>query len=188
MRSAKYCNADCMLFILDILRQPCVIGNLRLDLLACSANDSMITSGEMPKRWWEKKKKSACYPIIFSRYPRWQANSLPRIYKVCNLLSVEALLVAATIIYIKSNNQFNVFENYANANWSIDRYAEWINNHGSDYQSGSGPGNGNITLFILIHSPAVCYYDFRLMHGKVRIIKRGFFTRTFPNYDPTSID
>ena len=41
---------------------PALIGNLRLDLLA-SANDSMITSGEMPKTVMEKKN-----PLVTGLY------------------------------------------------------------------------------------------------------------------------
>jgi hypothetical protein len=125
---------------------PALIGNLRLDLLA-SANDSMITSGEMPKTVMEKKNPlvTGLYSLVIPGAGEFTTENYT---KSAIFLSVEALLVAATIIYNnKSNNQFNVFENYANANWSIDRYAEWINNHGSDYQSGSGPGNGNITIY-----------------------------------------
>jgi len=121
-----------MLFILDILRQPCVDRKFATGFTGFGKrfNDHIGWNAKNG----DGKEESACYRLYSLVIPGAGEFTTENYTKSAIFLSVEAtLLVAATIIYNnKSNNQFNVFENYANANWSIDRYAEWINNHGSD--------------------------------------------------------
>jgi hypothetical protein len=184
MRSARIAMLILCCSFSTFCGNPALIGNLRLDLLA-SANDSMITSGEMPRTVMEKKNPlvTGLYSLVIPGAGEFTTENYT---KSAIFLSVEALLAAATIIYNnKSNNQFNVFENYANANWSIDRYAEWINNHGSDYQSGSGPGNGNIPIY-----PNPTLQQYATMISQINAWESANhsegFSHELPNYDPTS--
>lgn len=163
---------------------PALTGNLRLDLVA-SANDSTAASHEMSKMVMGKKNPlvTGLYSLVIPGAGEYTTENYT---KSAIFLSAEVVLVAAAIIYNnKSNNQFNVFENYANANWSIDRYAEWINNHGADYQTGSGPGNGNITVY-----PNPTLQQYALMISQINAWESAphseGFSHNLPNYDPTS--
>jgi hypothetical protein len=159
-------------------------GNLRLDLTA-SADDSMIIPGEKPNTAMGKKN-----PFVIGLYslviPGAGEYATGNYTKSAIFLSAEAILVAAAIIYYnKSNYQFNAFENYANANWSIDRYAEWINHHGADYQTAGGPGNGNITIY-----PNPTLQQYATMISQINAWESANhsqgFSHELPNYDPTS--
>lgn len=51
-------------------------------------------------------------------------------WKAAAFLAVEAAAIGATIYYNKRGDEETVnFQNYANANWSAVRYAEWLNKY-----------------------------------------------------------
>jgi len=58
-------------------------------------------------------------------------------WKAAIFVAIEAAAIATNIIYNKKADEKTVeFQNYANANWSVVRYAEWLNNYAGSLEGG----------------------------------------------------
>jgi hypothetical protein len=94
--------------------------------------------------------------------------------KTAAFVAIEAAAITIGLIYDKKgNDQTNVFQNYANQNWSVNRYARWTVTNANTINTGVDPtlynvfdNNGNVNWKELnrLESDLGGYYSHRLAY------------------------
>ncbi len=85
----------------------------------------------MPNLFVENNKKSPFLAGLFSLVVPGSGELYAKSYlKAGIFVAVEAALITVGIIYNKKgDNQTNIFQNYADKNWSVVKYATWMVDH-----------------------------------------------------------
>ncbi len=102
-------------------------GNLKFDSELSNQQMQPLQKVE-PNIFVESNKKSPFLAAIFSLIVPGSGEIYSKSYlKAGIFLAVEATLITVGIIYNKKgDNQTSNFENYADQNWSVVRYAKWL--------------------------------------------------------------
>ncbi len=122
-------------------------GNLNLDAITLSANLPKLKTPEINLSNGEKKSRllAGVLSAILPGAGEFYAESY---LKAGILFTVEAAAIATALIYNrKGDNQTNSFQNYANQDWSIAKYAAWTLQHVNDINAGANIDPKNYKIF-----------------------------------------
>ncbi len=122
-------------------------GNLNLDAITLSANLPKLKTPEINLSNGEKKSRLLA-GVLSAILPGAGEFYAERYLKAGILFTVEAAAIATALIYNrKGDNQTNSFQNYANQDWSIAKYAAWTMQHVSDISPGTNIDPKNYKIF-----------------------------------------
>lgn len=112
-------------------------GNLRQDTRVINSVELQSQQNEI----YSAQKKSAFLAGLMSAaIPGAGEIYAGNYWKAALFASIEAACIATSIIYNrKADEKTKEFQDYANANWSVVRYAEWLNEYADELGAGSAP-------------------------------------------------
>jgi hypothetical protein len=105
-------------------------GNLDIDnKIAFDAVQTKITQKHILQEVKDKKSPwlGAVFSLIVPGAGEFYAESY---WKTGIFVAIEAAVITTAVIYNnKGNDQTNIFQNYADKNWSVVKYATWLNTY-----------------------------------------------------------
>ena len=122
-----------------------ITGNLGLDSRHMLAGQIQAQEENNLSAYEEQKKSPFLAGLFSAALPGAGEFYAENYWKSALFLAVEIAVVTTGIIFDKKgDDQTNIFQNYANDNWSAVRYAEWTVQHASEINSGVDPADYNV--------------------------------------------
>lgn len=111
-------------------------GNLRFD--ARLINSTGVSS-QQEELYLAQKKSPFLAGLMSAAIPGAGEIYAGNYWKAAIFMAIEAACITTNIIYNKKADEKTVeFQEFADANWSVVRYAEWLNNYASSLGAGEG--------------------------------------------------
>ena len=114
-------------------------GNARLDLLASMQISAAADSLRLSPSDLEAQKKSPVLAALFSAVVPGAGEFYTKSYwRAAGFLAAEAGMWIVYAVYTnKGDNQTDLFQSYADAHWSVVRYAEWMEQNATRLNPGA---------------------------------------------------
>jgi len=166
--------------------RPGLTGNVRIDLLSASLNDSLEQKVTiMAKRDGDLSREKS--PILGGAMslliPGAGEFYSDRYVKSAVFFAIEVATVTLAIVHNnKGNSQTTAFQNYANQHWSAVDYATWINQNGAAYDA-PGAAAPNLTINPNTSLPPWQRVDFQQINAWEAESHTIGFSHELPSYN-----